>query len=66
MKLRAALALALGAVLIAIPGAFGGSEPGVTPTSISLGGTVPLSGPETAWEFVRQASGSGLDRESGA
>ena len=52
MKLRAALALALGAVLIAIPGAFGGSEPGVTPTSISLGGTVPLSGPETAFGVV--------------
>ncbi|HEV2591686.1 MAG TPA: ABC transporter substrate-binding protein [Gaiellaceae bacterium] len=37
------LALALGAVLV--PAALAGGQPGVTPTSITIGGTVPITGP---------------------
>ncbi len=44
--------LVVTAVLVAgLPGAYGrgGSDPGVTPTSILLGGTVPLTGDEVAY-----------------
>ncbi len=48
-----ALAL-LAALAIGIPGALGGGAetPGVTATTILLGGTAPLSGPETAYAPV--------------
>jgi ABC-type branched-subunit amino acid transport system substrate-binding protein len=51
LPLLAVVALALGA---ALPGALAGSEgdPGVTPTSILLGSTVPLSGPAAAFGSI--------------
>ena len=48
------LALVL-AALVATPGALG-DEPGVTPTSILIGGTVPLSGPESAYSVIAQGA----------
>jgi branched-chain amino acid transport system substrate-binding protein len=48
------LAVAL-AALVATPGALG-DEPGVTPTSILIGGTVPLSGPESAYSVIAQGA----------
>ena len=51
LPLLAVVALTLGA---ALPGALAGSEgdPGVTPTSILLGSTVPLSGPAAAFGSI--------------
>jgi branched-chain amino acid transport system substrate-binding protein len=48
------LGLAL-AALVATPAALG-DEPGVTPTSILIGGTVPLSGPESAYSVIAQGA----------
>ena len=52
MSARAFVAAAGAALAVAIPSAFGGSTPGLTATSILLGGTVPLSGPEAAFGVV--------------
>ncbi|MDX6511585.1 MAG: branched-chain amino acid transport system substrate-binding protein [Gaiellaceae bacterium] len=49
----AALAAALGAaLLLAAAGASGADTPGVTATTITLGGTVPISGPAAAFGVV--------------
>ena len=49
--MRAFAAVALLGALVAIPGAHGrpAADPGVTPSTILLGGTGPLSGPEVAY-----------------
>ena len=47
------LALALLAALwVSIPGAVGAAPPGITTKEILLGGTVPLSGPESAFGVI--------------
>ena len=52
MKLRLSLALGLAALAAGIPAALGGGTPGVTSSTILLGGTVPLGGPEAAFGVV--------------
>jgi branched-chain amino acid transport system substrate-binding protein len=52
VRARFLVACGLAALAVSIPGAFGGSTPGVTSTEILLGGTVPLSGPEAAFGVV--------------
>jgi branched-chain amino acid transport system substrate-binding protein len=51
-------ALACGALALSLPGALAGgtATPGVTPTSILLGGTAPLTGPETAYAPVARGA----------
>ena len=52
--MRAALAVALVALGVVLPGAHAGStaDPGVTGSSILIGGTVPLTGPAAAFASV--------------
>lgn len=49
-----AAAVALLALVVAIPGAYAGStaDPGVTPSTIVIGGTGPLTGPEVGYAGV--------------
>jgi branched-chain amino acid transport system substrate-binding protein len=51
-------AAVIGALALSLPGAFAGgtSAPGVTATSILLGGTAPLTGPETAYAPVARGA----------
>lgn len=42
----------LAALALAVPATFAGSTPGLTSSSILLGGTVPISGPESAFGVV--------------
>jgi branched-chain amino acid transport system substrate-binding protein len=51
-------AAVVGALALSLPGAFAGgtSTPGVTATSILLGGTAPLTGPETAYAPVARGA----------
>jgi len=51
-------ALLCGAFALSLPGALAGgsSTPGVTPTSILLGGTAPLTGPESAYAPVARGA----------
>jgi ABC-type branched-subunit amino acid transport system substrate-binding protein len=60
MRLRlliAAVALC-GLLAVGLPGAYarGGSDPGVTPGSILIGGTVPLTGDEVAYAAVARGA----------
>jgi branched-chain amino acid transport system substrate-binding protein len=60
MRVRLLACLALGAVL-AVPAAFAGggrdqADPGITPTTILLGGTTPLSGPASAYASVARGA----------
>jgi hypothetical protein len=50
--------VAAGLLLIGLPGAYGrsGSDPGITPDTILLGATVPLSGDEIAYSAVARGS----------
>jgi branched-chain amino acid transport system substrate-binding protein len=52
------LAVVVGALALSLPWAFAGgaSTPGVTSTSILLGGTAPLTGPETAYAPVARGA----------
>jgi branched-chain amino acid transport system substrate-binding protein len=54
----ARLFLAAALFAIAIPVAFGGaaSDPGITPTSIHIGGTAPLTGPTQAYKSVAEGA----------
>ena len=52
MKARLAVALLAALVLVASAGAAPSSDPGVTPTSVLLGGTVPLTGEAAAFGSV--------------
>jgi len=54
---RLALVL-LAAAAVAVPGALAGSaaDPGVTPTQITIGGTVPLSGPAVLFASVARGA----------
>ncbi len=56
--LRILLALTLAALMLGLPGAYGrgGSDPGVTPGSILLGGTVPLTGDAVAYAAVARGA----------
>ena len=58
MRLVHALALALAGGLVLLPGALAGAvaDPGVTPRSILIGGTVPLSGDEVAYAAVARGA----------
>src|SRR5690349_8710683 len=47
---------AVGALALSLPGAFAGGSPGVTSNSILLGGTAPLTGPETAYAPVARGA----------
>jgi len=60
---RAALVLASIAGLIALPAALAGSaaDPGVTPTTILLGGTSPLTGPAAAYASVARGAHAYFD-----
>ncbi len=49
-------AAAVGALALSLPGAFAGGSPGVTSSSILLGGTAPLTGPETAYAPVARGA----------
>jgi branched-chain amino acid transport system substrate-binding protein len=51
-------AAVVGALALSLPGAFAGGSatPGVTSTSILLGGTAPLTGPETAYAPVARGA----------
>ena len=51
-------AAVVGALALSLPGALAGgsSTPGVTATSILLGGTAPLTGPETAYAPVARGA----------
>jgi branched-chain amino acid transport system substrate-binding protein len=53
-----ALGAVLAAALVALPGAHAGSaqDPGVSPTRILIGGTVPLSGDEIAYAAVARGA----------
>ena len=50
----------LGAVAVAVPGAFA-ADPGVSPDEIVIGGTVPISGPESAYAVVAQGARAYFD-----
>ena len=58
-----ALAVAAVLALAALPGAFAGSsaDPGVTPTSILIGGTSPLTGPAAAYASVARGAKAYFD-----
>jgi branched-chain amino acid transport system substrate-binding protein len=61
-----AVALAAAAALIALPGALAGpasraADPGVTSTSILLGGTSPLTGPAAAYASVARGAKAYFD-----
>jgi branched-chain amino acid transport system substrate-binding protein len=58
-----ALAAASAVALLALPGAFAGSaaDPGITPTSILLGGTSPLTGPAAAYASVARGAKAYFD-----
>jgi branched-chain amino acid transport system substrate-binding protein len=55
---RILLAAAAFALAVGIPGAFAGSvaDPGVTPTTILVGGTTPLSGSAQAFASVAKGA----------
>jgi len=57
-RLTSVCALACGALALSLPGALAGgrSTPGVTPTSILLGGTLPLTGPESAYAPIARGA----------
>jgi branched-chain amino acid transport system substrate-binding protein len=44
--------LALGALLLLVPAAVAGGQPGVTATTITIGGTVPITGPAALFGSV--------------
>jgi branched-chain amino acid transport system substrate-binding protein len=50
------LALVLAALVAGVPGALGDSPSGVTSTTIVIGGTAPLSGPESAYSVVAEGA----------
>ena len=56
--MAARLLLAAAVFVLAIPVAFGSSssEPGITPTSIHIGGTAPLTGPAQAYQSVAKGA----------
>jgi branched-chain amino acid transport system substrate-binding protein len=58
VRLRLVLGLAICLALAALPGAFARSadDPGITPRSILLGGTVPLTGDEVAYAAVARGA----------
>ena len=60
---RIALVLAAGAALLSLPVALAGSaaDPGVTPTTILLGGTSPLTGPAAAYASVARGAKAYFD-----
>jgi len=55
---RFLLALTLVALVLGLPGAYGrgGSDPGVTPDSILIGGTVPLTGDHVAYAALARGA----------
>jgi branched-chain amino acid transport system substrate-binding protein len=57
-RLTVFAALGCGALALSLPGALAGgtATPGVTATSILLGGTAPLTGPETAYAPVARGA----------
>ena len=59
----AVLALALAAALAALPGVLAStsSDPGITPTTILLGGTSPLTGPAAAYASVARGAKAYFD-----
>ncbi len=54
-RLGALLALLGAGLALGIPGALA-DDPGVTPTSIVIGGTAPLTGPESAYSVVAEGA----------
>lgn len=56
MRRVALAAAAIATVLVAAAGARPLATPGVTPTQILIGGTVPLSGPETAYAPIARGA----------
>ncbi|MEK6275193.1 MAG: ABC transporter substrate-binding protein [Actinomycetota bacterium] len=60
MRLRLVVATVglIGVLAVGLPGAFArsGSDPGVTPNSILLGGTVPLTGDEVAYAALARGA----------
>lgn len=58
-----AFAIAGAIALAALPGAFAGSaaDPGITPTTILLGGTSPLTGPAAAYASVARGARAYFD-----
>ncbi|MBA2568785.1 MAG: ABC transporter substrate-binding protein [Actinobacteria bacterium] len=58
MRLCYGSGVVLAAALVVLPGAFArtAEEPGVTPQSISIGGTVPLTGDEVAYAAVARGA----------
>ena len=64
MTRRTVLGMAVGAALaVALPAALAGSaaDPGVTPTTIVLGGTSPLTGPAAAYASVARGARAYFD-----
>jgi branched-chain amino acid transport system substrate-binding protein len=58
-----AFGIACAVALAALPGAFAGSaaDPGITPTTIVLGGTSPLTGPAAAYASVARGAKAYFD-----
>ena len=56
--MRLPLLVMLAFLVVALPGAYGrsGTDPGITPDSILLGGTVPLTGDEVAYAAVARGA----------
>ena len=52
MTIRAAAAAIVSLVAVGAVGASPGADPGLTPTSVLLGGTVPLTGEAAAFGAV--------------
>lgn len=46
----------VGGLALSLPGALAGGTPGVTATTITIGGTAPLTGPETAYAPVARGA----------
>ncbi|MGH3018522.1 MAG: ABC transporter substrate-binding protein, partial [Gaiellaceae bacterium] len=57
--MRSLLAL-LGAVVVAVPGALA-ADPGISSDEIVIGGTAPISGPESAYAVVAQGAKAYFD-----
>ena len=53
---RASTAFAAGIIALAMAGAASAADPGVTPTSVKIGQTIPLSGPVSAYATFSRAS----------